>query len=190
MKYHNSFYAPSITVLAADKQHQLTSVTLKKGEGTLTKAEFDAIKDSPSIIGYVEDGYLDFPACPEMQERYRTRHEERLARERELWGEQEERLNQPEQDLDALTALVGQQAQELADAKAFNADLVKANADQAERTKKLEEQVAALLEASKAKPAEAPKAEPAAKPAPATPPAAPAAPAPVAAPIMPPPPGE
>ena len=187
MKYHNSFYAPSITVLSADKQHQLTSVTLKQGAGILTKAEFDAIKDSPSIIGYVEDGYLDFPASPEMQQRFKMRHEERLARERELWGEQEDRANQPEQDLAALTVLVGSQAQELTDAKAFNADLLKANADQAERTKKLEEQVAALLEAGKAAPVDLPKAAPATPPAPAaTPPAA----KPIAAPTIPPPPGE
>ena len=183
MKYINRFYAPSIELLSRDEKGMLSRIVLPQGVGSVTAEQHKALLESETIRDFVKDGYLEFPTCPEFRKIYGINTEARRARERELWGEQEDRANQVPQDLTELTEMVGKQAEELASANAQNADLLA-------RLEKMEAALAAQAAAAPAPAAPAPvKAPepPAAAPAPVTPPAPPA---PAAGQPVPPPPAQ
>lgn len=168
MKYINRFYAPSIELLSRDEKGMLSRITLPQGDGSVTAEQHKILLASETIRDFVKDGYLEFPTCPDFRAMYGVNTEARRARERELWGEQEDRANQVPQDLTELTEMVGKQAEELASANAQNADLLA-------RLEKMEAALAAQTAAPAPTPAPVKAPEPpAAAPAPVTPPAPPA----------------
>jgi regulator of replication initiation timing len=184
MKYYNSHFSPSIEVLSRNEDHSLTAVTLLQGQGTVTKAEHEILVASEVVQAFVRDGYLDFPDCSVLGPMHDLTRSERIEREKVLFNADPEEVDVTG-DLKELTALVGTQANELAEAKKFNADLVEqnkaaaaTNAEMLKRLAKLEANAAApavKAEAPAAKvetPAQAPKVEPAVAPPPPPPPPA------------------
>lgn len=190
MRYINRFYAPSIEVLVRDAEFQVTPIVLKNGEGTITTKDFDQIKGSEMIQAFVKDGYLEFPEDRDMVNIYNATHAERLEREKQLFGDQEDRQNAVPEDVTELTALVGQQAADLADAKSQIAALLKRfdEQDAGSKADAKADAKAAKAEAAKSTvETQAPVTPPAVTPIPVSPPAAiPPAAAPVAAPVAPP----
>lgn len=198
MKIFNSHYSPSIGVLVRTAENTVKEIVIPQGESTVTKAEHEVLMKSESVIGFVKDGYLDFPTCSVLGPLHNQTREERLERERELFNAEEQEPD-VSGDLAELTKLVGDQASQLAEAKAENADLAENNKKLQDGMKDLMARMAAMeASAAAAKtaqaPAPAPAPAPAAKAAPApaaptstTPPApvAPAPAAPVAAPATP-----
>lgn len=174
MRYINRFNAPSISVMVRADDSSLSRIVLKKGEGSVTAEEHDLLLTCEAIRDFVKDGYLSFPNCPDFRAIEGINEAARRARERELWGEQEERKQASPEDLGALTELVGTQAAELTETKAQYAKLL-------ERFEEMDKKLAAA-ESAKATPKPVPVV--AALKAPAAPIAA-AAPA---APVVPPPP--
>lgn len=187
MRYINRFYAPSIDVLVRDSEFQVSPISLKNGEGTITTADFDQIKESDTIIAFVKDGYLEFPEDPDMVKIYNETHAARVEREKQLFGDQEDRQNTVPEDVTELTALVGSQAQQLADQASQIASLLKRfdERDASDKTDAKAEAKAAKQAAASPAPA-APVQAPETSPAPVAPPVAvPPAAAPVA-PVTPP----
>lgn len=86
MKYILTLAAPSLSIAVLSAKHERTKITLKKGEGRLSSAEFKAIKDVPIITAMVEEGSLRFPDNEKFEEIYGSKASvlrSRMERERE-----------------------------------------------------------------------------------------------------------
>lgn len=116
MRYILNNGAPSLSLHAADEKFNRSAITMTHGEGTLTKAEYEAIRDNKIVLAHVADGLLRFPDDKKMEALAGEGSAARRAAEAQQQDRRENGASS--EDVAALADLVAQQAAELAELKA------------------------------------------------------------------------
>ena len=123
MRYILDNGSPSLTIHSVDEKFNRSEIKMVKGEGNLTKAQYEAIREHKVVLAHVADGLLRFPDDKKMEA---LASESSAARRAASAQQQERRENgASSEDVQALAELVAQQAEanaalskELADLKA------------------------------------------------------------------------
>jgi len=116
MRYTLRNGAPSLTIHAVDEKFNRSEIKLLNGDGEMAKADFEAIRDHKIVLAHVADGLLRFPDDKALE---KLASEAGASRRAAAAQQQDRRENGASSaDIEALAALVAQQAAELAELKA------------------------------------------------------------------------
>jgi hypothetical protein len=116
MDYKLSSGAQSLNIYAVDARKNASRIVLTAGEGKLSKAEYEAIRDHKVVLAHVADGKLRFPGDKAMEKLASEGDADRRARAADQQDRRENGASS--QDVAALAELVAEQAAQIAELQA------------------------------------------------------------------------